>query len=240
MPGLSFNPATRQLTGTPTTAGTYNMTYTVRDADGDTSTLTFTITVAITQMTTVDLVVASVTASDDTLEFGQYFDLRATVRNAGTGASTATSLRYYRSTDATITMGDTQHVGTDDVSALAAAGTSSSVLTLTAPWIAGTHYYGACVDPVSGESNSQNNCSPAVRVTVSQMEVVGTRYEVGDVITTLPTGIWFPDRSSGSVGLTFVDGKADIRFGNGGAYRREWLQIHVRECRRFATSMTGR
>ena len=213
VPGLSFNPATRQLTGTPTTAGTYNMTYTVRDADGDTSTLTF--TVAITQMTTVDLVVASVTASDDTLEFGQSFDLRATVRNAGTGASTATSLRYYRSTDATITMGD-MHVATDDVSALAAAGTSSSVLPLTAPWTAGTYYYGACVDPVSGESNSQNNCSTAVRVTVSQMEVVGTRYEVGDVITTLPTGIWFPDRLSGSVGFRFVDGKADIRFGNGG------------------------
>ena len=155
------------------------MTYTVRDADGDTSTLTFTITVAATQMTTVDLVVASVTASDDTLESGQYFDLRATVRNAGTGASTATSLRYYRSTDATITMGDTQHVGTDDVSALAAAGTSSSVLTLTAPWTAGTHYYGACVDPVSGESDTGNNCSSGVRVTVSQAsdEDVYVRHE---------------------------------------------------------------
>ena len=129
-------------------------------------------------MTTVDLVVASVTASDDTLEFGQYFDLRATVRNAGTGASTATSLRYYRSTDATITMGDTQHVGTDDVSALAAAGTSSSVLTLTAPWTAGTHYYGACVDPVSGESNSQNNCSTAVRVTVSASQMASADFDL--------------------------------------------------------------
>ncbi len=38
-----------------------------------------------------------------------------------------------------------------------------------------------------------------------------TRYNVGDVITTLPTGIWFPDRLSGSVRFRFVDGKADIR-----------------------------
>ncbi len=43
-----------------------------------------------------------------------------------------------------------------------------------------------------------------------------TRYEVGDVITTMPTGIWSPDRLSGGVAFRFVDGKADIRFGNGG------------------------
>ncbi len=46
VPGLSFNPNTRRLTGTPTTAGAYSMTYTVTDADGDTDSLTFTITVA--------------------------------------------------------------------------------------------------------------------------------------------------------------------------------------------------
>ena len=41
--GLAFNARARQLTGRPTTAGTYNMTYTVRDGDGDTDTLSFTI-----------------------------------------------------------------------------------------------------------------------------------------------------------------------------------------------------
>ena len=127
MPGLSFNTTTRVLAGTPTVAGTYNMTYTVRDADGDMATLNFIVTVATTQMTTVDLVVTSVSASDDTLESGQSFDLRATVRNAGTGASTATTLRYYRSSDATISMGDTE-VGTDAVSALAASSTSDGRL----------------------------------------------------------------------------------------------------------------
>ena len=176
--GLSFNATTRQLTGTPSTAGTYAMTYTVTDEDRDTATLRFTITVATTQMITVDLVVASVTASDDTLEFGQSFDLRATVRNAGTGASTATTLRYYRSTDATITTGDTE-VGTDAVGALAAAGASDESISLTAPSTAGTYYFGACVDPVSGESDTGNNCSGAVRVTASQAsdEDVYVRHE---------------------------------------------------------------
>ena len=45
VPGLSFSAGMRQLTGTPSTAGIYDMTYTVTDADGDTDTLSFTITV---------------------------------------------------------------------------------------------------------------------------------------------------------------------------------------------------
>ena len=46
VPGLSFDAMTRQLTGTPTAAGTYATTYTVTDADGDSDTLRFGITVA--------------------------------------------------------------------------------------------------------------------------------------------------------------------------------------------------
>ena len=45
VPGLTFNATARQLTGTPSTAGTYAMTYTVADDDGDTDALSFTITV---------------------------------------------------------------------------------------------------------------------------------------------------------------------------------------------------
>ena len=45
VPGLTFNAAARLLTGTPTTAGTYAMTFTVTDEDGDADTLGFTITV---------------------------------------------------------------------------------------------------------------------------------------------------------------------------------------------------
>ena len=113
-----------------------------------------------------DLVVDSPAVSDNTLTAGQSFDLRATVRNRGGGRSAATTLRYYQSNNAAISTGDTQ-VGTDAVSALAAAGTSGESIRLTAPSSAGTYYYGACVDPVSGESSTRNNCSSGVQVTVS-------------------------------------------------------------------------
>ena len=129
--------------------------------------------------TVADLVVASVSVSSDTPMPGQSFELRATVRNAGTGASTATTLRYYRSSDATISMGDTE-VGTDAVSALAASSTSDGSISLTAPSTAGTYYYGACVDPVSGESNSQNNCSTAVRVTISASQMESSGFDLAN------------------------------------------------------------
>ena len=113
-----------------------------------------------------DLVVQSPSVSDSSLTAGQSLTFRATVHNRGDGRSASTVLRYYRSSDSTITTSDTQ-VGTDSVGALAASGTSAESISLTAPSSAGTYYYGACVDSVSGESATNNNCSEAVRVTVT-------------------------------------------------------------------------
>ena len=113
-----------------------------------------------------DLVVESVSVSESSLTTGQSFTLNATVRNQGMGASVATTLRYYRSTNATISTQDTE-VGTDAVGALAAAGTSAESISLTAPSSEGTYYYGACVAGVSDESDTRNNCSRGVRVTVT-------------------------------------------------------------------------
>ena len=113
-----------------------------------------------------DLIVQSPSVSDNTLTTGQSFTLHATVRNSGTGRSASTTLRYYRSSNSTISTSDTQ-VGTDSVSGLAASGTSAESISLNAPSSAGTYYYGACVASVSGESNTGNNCSDGVRVTVS-------------------------------------------------------------------------
>ena len=45
VPGLRFEPSTRELSGTPTTAGTYAMTYEVTDAAAATASLNFTISV---------------------------------------------------------------------------------------------------------------------------------------------------------------------------------------------------
>ena len=296
VPGLSFNAATRQLTGTPSTAGTYAMTYTVTDEDDDTDTLGFTITVntgttetgslgecyvslsvsigqsctypgttdafsvndrgrgsfltflagiririanqtingrvydieashqgdgvwridriaGITEVPTgggmvdtddacpldeddtcgqvseLDLVVQSASASNVSPGPGDSFTFSATVRNQGAGQAAATTLRYYRSTDATISTGDTE-VGTDAVSALAAAGISDESIGLTAPSTAGTYYYGACVDPVTGESDTGNNCSSAVLVTVSESQIGTETFDMG-VRNPRPNGITF-------------------------------------------------
>ena len=114
-----------------------------------------------------DLVVDSPSVSDNTLTTGQSFTLNATVRNQGTGSSASTTLRYYQSSNATISTSDTE-VGTDSVNGLSASGTSAESISLNAPSSAGTYYYGACVASVSGESNTDNNCSSAVRVTVTR------------------------------------------------------------------------
>ena len=113
-----------------------------------------------------DLIVESPSVNDNTLTTGQSFTLRATVRNQGNAAAAATTLRYYRSSNATISADDVE-VGTDGVSSLSAGGTSAESISLNAPSGAGTYYYGACVDNVSGESNTGNNCSSGVSVTVS-------------------------------------------------------------------------
>ncbi len=131
-----------------------------READG-TVLRTYTFEVAGSP---ADLVVQSILVSDNTLTPGQVFTLSATIRNQGTGEAAATTLRYYRSSNRTISTQDTQ-VGTDQVGALAASGASAESIDLNAPSAEGTYYYGACVDRGEGESAS-NNCSAGVRVTV--------------------------------------------------------------------------
>ena len=112
-----------------------------------------------------DLTVDTPTVSDGNPAAGASFTLSATVRNRGSAASAATTLHYYRSTDATITSADTSE-GTDAVEGLNASATSHHSASLTAPESDGTYYYGACVDTVSDETNTGNNCSTAVVVSV--------------------------------------------------------------------------
>ena len=170
VPGLSFNSETRQLTGTPTQAGTYQMTYRVTDEDGDTSSVAFTITVEEAETPSdeggPDLIVTSPSVNDSTLAIGQPFTFRANVHNQGDAASTGAKLRYYRSTDATITTSDTD-VGDDDIRGLSPAQSRIESESLFAPPDEGTHYYGACVEGVADESDTTNNCSRGVRVTVT-------------------------------------------------------------------------
>ena len=153
----------------PSTAGTYYYGACVDAVSGESDT-TDNCSVSV-QMNIVDppprpdLEVGPPTVSDANPEAGAAFTLSASVSNAGDGQSAATTLQYYRSADATISTSDTLE-GTDSIGTLPAGGTSAQSITLTAP-STGTYYYGACVDAVSNESDTTDNCSTSVRVDVA-------------------------------------------------------------------------
>ena len=153
----------------PSTAGTYYYGACVDAVTGESDTTNNCSSSVKVTVATPDLVVVAPSVTDSTPDAGATFTLSATVRNDGSESSAATTLRYYQSTDATITTSDTQ-VGTDEVAELAAAGTSDESVSLTAPSTAGTYYYGACVDAVTDESETTNNCSSSVRVRVLSSE----------------------------------------------------------------------
>ena len=122
----------------------------------------------VLQRTSPDLV-ASVTSVGDAgiLYVRESFTINAVVHNQGTGPAASTNLRYYRSTDSTISTSDTL-VGTNPVRSLEVSGSSTETISRTAPSSTGTYYYGACVDSVAGESDTRNNCSGGYRTEVLQ------------------------------------------------------------------------
>ena len=119
-----------------------------------------------------DLIVQAPSVSVVMLTPGQEFTLNATVHNQGDEQAAATMLHYYRSNNATITSSDTE-VGTDEIGTLDASATRAASIALTAPTSVSAEvgiYYGACVASVRGESNTDNNCSSAVKITLSGQE----------------------------------------------------------------------
>ena len=118
-----------------------------------------------------DLIVESISVRDGevTLTPGEAFTLEATVRNQGIGEPERNAtLHYYRSWDASISTRDTE-VGTDTVSSgnLGTSETEDESIRLTAPTEPGIYYYGACVD-LRYESDTDNNCSGSVAITVRE------------------------------------------------------------------------
>ncbi len=154
----------------PSDAGTYyygGCVDAVTDESDTTNNCSASVEFVVLETNPPDLVVESPSVSDDRPVSGATFTLSATVRNAGDGPAAWTTVRYYRSSDATISTSDTQ-VGTDSVGGLSDSGHESTELTaieLTAE-TAGTYYYGVCVDAVTDESDTANNCSASVEVEV--------------------------------------------------------------------------
>ena len=173
----------------PSTAGTYYYGACVEalsDESDTTNNCSPAVTVTEGAAPAPDLVVDTPTVSESAPAAGASFTLNATVRNQGSGSSAFTTLRYYRSTDSTITTGDTE-VGTDSVSSLDSSESGDESISLTAPSSAGTYYYGACVEAVSDESDTTNNCSAAVTVTVGAAPAPDLVVETPTVSESAPT-----------------------------------------------------
>ena len=110
------------------------------------------------------------------------------VRNRGNEASELTSLRLYRSANRVISPDD-EFDDSELVDPLEALTSSDHFVYFDSFTTVGTYYLGACVRPVERELDSENNCSSAVRVIVSDtpvdsvMKPVAQRYSVPLVLS---------------------------------------------------------
>ena len=109
--------------------------------------------------------------SKNTLKSGETLSVNTRVWNRGRIPSPQTTLRYYLSTDDTLSLDDTE-VASDTVPPLSGRSAHPSrrradlSKTLTAPETPGTHYYIVCVDATPGDTDTLNNCSQAIPITV--------------------------------------------------------------------------
>ncbi len=101
----------------------------------------------------------------DEVEPGGDVRIGVEVHNEGGNPSPATTLKFYRSTNAIISRFDTL-LTTQDVPIILQLQKSVHVYNFTAPSSDGTYYYGACVTAVLNEADTTNNCSAAVTLTV--------------------------------------------------------------------------
>ncbi|MFT4520525.1 MAG: hypothetical protein ACI9JM_002928 [Halioglobus sp.] len=112
-----------------------------------------------------DVLSLSPGVSDATLNPSQLFTVSATVMNDGSLSSNATTLRYYVSTDATITTADT-FLGASSIGSLGTGASSGHISPSVSIATSGSYWVGACVDLVSGEGNTSNQCTTGVSVAV--------------------------------------------------------------------------
>jgi hypothetical protein len=111
-----------------------------------------------------NLTISAFSASPSTVSVGGSLNLLATVRNAGAGSSSATTLRYYVWTGTTWSE---MPYCRDSVGPLAPGATSSQSCASIPASIPGTFYYSASIDTVAGEIVTSDNYPQYVTVTVN-------------------------------------------------------------------------
>ena len=189
VPALSAGGTSSQsvILTTPNTPGTYYIGSCVESVTNESSTMNncssgVVVTITTPPVTAPDLIVQNPLVSDSILEEGQSFTAYGTVKNQGTASSTSSTLRYYISSDSTITTSDT-FLGNSSVPALSAGGTSSQSVILTTPNTPGTYYIGSCVESVTNESSTMNNCSSGVVVTIDSVETLASSVPIFGSVT---------------------------------------------------------
>ena len=132
--------------------------------------------------------------------------ISALVGNEGDGTSSSTRLRFYLSDDSSITPTDDTLVGEITVGAIGADSSQDYSIGMTAPSSAGTYYYYACVAPVSGETEIQNNCQDAGNEVLVQHPVWSSYFDCGRTFSPVPLGnnYWFEGTIHAKTSLTSV------------------------------------
>ena len=145
--------------------GETTLTVTARDPDGGSATQQVSVTVT---PPAPDLAFAGVSPASATLTPGSSETFAFRIRNQGTLASSATTIRAMRSPNPIVSTRDTE-LESYSLSSLAASQDLTFPLTISvdASTAAGTIYIGMCIDAVTDESNTRNNCSEGARLTIT-------------------------------------------------------------------------
>ena len=101
---------------------------------------------------------------------GDAFDLRVIVVNNGDRDAEKTNVKFYRSTDAEISEDDEMLDKTEENNRLRPGRVDRHIVTFRVPAAGGTYYYGAKVEPVESENDTDNNWSMGVRVGKEELE----------------------------------------------------------------------
>ena len=145
--------------------GETTLTVTARDPDGGGATQQVSVTVTPPAS---DLAFAGVSPASATRTPGSSETFAFRIRNQGTLASSATTIRAMRSPNPIVSTRDTE-LESYSLSSLAASQdlTFSLTISVDASTAAGTIYIGMCIDAVTDESNTRNNCSEGARLTIT-------------------------------------------------------------------------
>ena len=134
-----------------------------------------------------DLVVEHGLALSRTVQAGAAITFYPRTTNVGTASAPSTTIRIYRHEQETTTpqVGGIEETRTARSAALASGRSAITVAHATAPSTAGVHYYYLCLDHVTNETVTNNNCTQTP-ATVS-IEQTATDPEQEEVPETTPT-----------------------------------------------------